>query len=153
MQRFLIALLLCVGFVSIGTNAEAQFVKNVSGYLLPGRTDIFFPRVPGNTALDTIYQISGNYNVSGTLIIQEAAEVRFLPNSRIMDSSGGKIIANGFAVLQRRIIFRGQPVNSASVEWGHFLILPAWRLPHCRRARPPDRRSPSPAASTPPSPR
>jgi predicted outer membrane repeat protein len=41
-----------------------------------------------------------------------------------VDSAGGKIIANGFCGLNRRILFRGLPVNSNSFEWGHFDILP-----------------------------
>ncbi|MEO6939809.1 MAG: FlgD immunoglobulin-like domain containing protein [Candidatus Kapaibacterium sp.] len=124
MQRFLIALLLCLGLVSLAGNAEAQYTKVVSGYLTPGQTNVFYPRVPGNTALDTIYIISGSYSVSGTLSIQQGAEIRFLPNSRIVDSAGGKIIANGFAGLAKQITFRGQPVNANSIEWGHFLVLP-----------------------------
>jgi hypothetical protein len=106
MQRFLIALLLCLGLVSLAGNAEAQYTKVVSGYLTPGQTNVFYPRVPGNTALDTIYIISGSYSVSGTLSIQQGAEIRFLPNSRIVDSAGGKIIANGFAGLAKQITFR-----------------------------------------------
>lgn len=124
MQRFLIALLLCLGLVTSASQVQAQFLKEVSGYLPAGREMVFFSRVPGNTQLDTIYRISGSFNISGRLVIQEGAEVQFLPNSRILDSAGGKIIANGFTGLNRRIIFRGQPVNQNSVEWGHFLVLP-----------------------------
>jgi hypothetical protein len=124
MQRFLIALLLCLGLVSASSQVQAQFLKEVSGYLPAGREMVFHSRVPGNTQLDTIYRISGSFNISGRLVIQEGAEVQFLPNSRILDSTGGKIIANGFTGLNRRIIFRGQPVNQNSVEWGHFLVLP-----------------------------
>jgi predicted outer membrane repeat protein len=124
MQRFLIALLLCLGLVTAASEVQAQFLVQVSGYLPAGRTRVFASRVPGNTQLDTIYQISGTYSVAGRLVVQEGAEVQFLPNSRIMDSTGGKIIANGFTGLNRRIVFRGQHVNQNSVEWGHFLILP-----------------------------
>lgn len=124
MQRFLIAMLLCLGLVSLAGSAEAQYVKQVSGYLTPGKTMTFFSRTPSNTATDTIYQISGTFSVSGTLNIQEGAEVWFLPNGRVIDSAGGVISADGFTGLQRRIVFRGQPVNNLSTEWGHFLILP-----------------------------
>jgi len=124
MQRFLIALLLCLGLSSIAANADAQIIKDVAGYLLPGQTNVFYSRVPGNTASDTIYRISGVYSVSGTLIIQEGAEVDFMPNARVVDSTNGKIIANGFTGLQRRILFRAGPVDANSFEWGHFLILP-----------------------------
>jgi predicted outer membrane repeat protein len=124
MQRFLIAFFLCLGFVSLAGNAQAQFVKYVTGYLLPTQTNVFYPRDLSNSSTDTIYVISGVYSISGRLEIREGAEVRFLPNSRIVDSTGGKIIANGFTGLQRRIYLHGMPVNSNSVEWGHILVLP-----------------------------
>lgn len=124
MQRFLIALLLCLGLVTIASESQAQYLVDISGYLPAGRTRVLSSRVPGNTQLDTIYRISGTYSVAGRLVIQEGAEVQFLPNGRIVDSTGGKIIANGFTGLNRRIVFRGQHVNPNSVEWGHFLVLP-----------------------------
>src|SRR5581483_11994755 len=105
--RFLIALMLCLGLVALtGKQVQAQALVVKSGYLLPGRTDTLHARVPNNAAQDTIYRISGTYSISGTLVIQEGAEVEFLPNSRIIDSSGGKIIANGYkaGTLQRRIL-------------------------------------------------
>lgn len=124
MHRFLIALLLCLGLGSLASSADAQWVKVVSGYLPAGQTMVLFPRDFNNSANDTIYQISGSFNISGRLVVREGAEVQFLPNSRIVDSTGGKIIANGCADQNRRILFRGMPVNANSVEWGHFLILP-----------------------------
>jgi hypothetical protein len=124
MHRFLIALLLCLGLGSLASTADAQWVKVVSGYLPAGQTMVLYPRDFNNSANDTIYQISGSFNITGTLIVREGAEVQFLPNSRIVDSTGGKIIANGCSGLNRRILFRGMKVNANSVEWGHFLILP-----------------------------
>ncbi|MEP6754289.1 MAG: hypothetical protein ABJA67_02220, partial [Chthonomonadales bacterium] len=124
MHRFLIATLLCLGLVALAGRTEAQYIKVIAGYLPAGQSNTFYPRVPNNSALDTLYRIGGTYSVAGTLNIMEGAEVEFMPNSRIVDSSGGQIIANGFAGLQRRILFRGQFVNSSSIEWGHFLILP-----------------------------
>jgi len=124
-RGLLVALLLAAGFLL--ANNESGFAapnQRVSGYLLPGQTKIFYPRVPNNTAQDTIYEISGTYSISGTLIIMEGAQVHFDPNSRIIDSAGGQIIANGFSGLNRRILFRGVPFNANSFEWGHFLILP-----------------------------
>jgi len=56
--------------------------------------------------------------------------VWFNSDSRIIDSTGGKIIANGYATIpdsqnfDRRIIFRGHPEGDSSFEWGHFIILP-----------------------------
>lgn len=124
MQRFFIALLLCLGLVTTASEVQAQFLVEISGYLPAGRTRVLHSRVPNNSQLDTIYRVSGTLSIAGRLVIQEGAEVQFLPNGRVVDSTGGKIIANGFTGLQRRIIFRGQPVNANSVEWGHFLILP-----------------------------
>ncbi|MBS1904199.1 MAG: T9SS type A sorting domain-containing protein [Bacteroidetes bacterium] len=111
-------------FLGILQDAKAQRIVDVSGYLTSGQTRTFYSRTPGNSNTDTIYRISGNYSISGKLIIQEGAEVHFLPGGRIMDSVGGKIVANGFSGLQRRIQFRGFNVNGNSYEWGHILVLP-----------------------------
>lgn len=46
---------------------------------------------------DTLYRISGNYVIAGTLIIEPGTRVEFLPNGRIIDSTGGRIIADGRA--------------------------------------------------------
>jgi predicted outer membrane repeat protein len=124
MNRFLIALLACLGLFGLSNRTEAQYLKIVGGYLPAGQTNVFHSRVPANSAQDTIYEISGDYDISGTLTVMEGAEVWFLPNSRIVDSTCGKIIANGFTGLNRRIEFRGIPINANSFEWGHFLVLP-----------------------------
>ncbi|MFI5264885.1 MAG: hypothetical protein ACHQM6_10260, partial [Candidatus Kapaibacterium sp.] len=65
MQRFLIALFISLGFLGIAQESKAQWIQDVSGYLLPGKTKIFYARTPGNSQTDTIYRISGYYNVSG----------------------------------------------------------------------------------------
>ena len=44
---------------------------------------------------DTLYQVAGHYQVAGFLIIEPGTTVEFLPNSRLIDSVGGKIIADG----------------------------------------------------------
>jgi predicted outer membrane repeat protein len=44
-----------------------------------------------------IYYITGSYTVAGTLIIEPGTEIYFLSDSRIVDSCGGRIIADGFA--------------------------------------------------------
>lgn len=129
MQRFLIALFISLVFVGVAQESKAQYLVDVSGYLLPGVTRTFYSRTPANTQTDTIYRISGNYSISGKLIIQPGAEVHFLPGGRIVDSAGGKIIANGFDrsnpnILQSRIQIRGFNVNSRSYEWGHIVVLP-----------------------------
>ena len=135
MQRFLIALFISLGFLGIAQESKAQYIVDVSGYLLPTQTRTFYARTPNNSQTDTIYRISGYYNVSGRLIIQPGAEVHFLTDSRILDSTGGRIIANGFdrssvnpftgaTVLPNRIQMRGINVNNNSYEWGHIVILP-----------------------------
>src|SRR5579883_795436 len=124
MHRYLTALIVLLGLAAFVGQTQAQTLQPVSGYLSAGKTKVFFPRTPGNSATDTIYEIAGNYDVAGTLQIMEGAEVWFLPNSRIIDSTGGKIIANGFTGFNRRILFRGMPISDTSHEWGHFLILP-----------------------------
>jgi predicted outer membrane repeat protein len=130
MRRCLAALLVLLGFMASTGQVNAQYIKRVSGYINPGVTWYFYPRVPNNSARDTIYQISGDLHVSGKLLIANGAEVWFLDNSRIVDSTGGKIIANGYATIpgliasDSIILFRGSPEGDTSFEWGHFVILP-----------------------------
>ena len=109
---------------------HAQNIVRVTGYIQPGQTRYFYPRVPNNSALDTIYYISGDVHVAGKLQISEGAEVWFLDNSRLIDSAGGKIIANGYAPLPgmpnvpHEITFRGAREGDTAYEWGHIVILP-----------------------------
>ncbi len=124
MQRLLIALLFSFVFLGIIQESKAQRIVDVSGYLLPGQTRTFYSRTPNNSQTDTIYRISGNYSISGKLIVQEGAEVHIIQGGRIVDSVGGKIIANGFTGLRRRIQFRGVNINNNSYEWGHIVVLP-----------------------------
>lgn len=44
---------------------------------------------------DTLYRISGKYVIAGTLIIEPGTTVEFFPNSQLIDSVGGRIIADG----------------------------------------------------------
>lgn len=90
MQRSLKALLLLVAFILVGQAAVAQLAKPVrivSGRLPQGTLRVF--------TKDTLYQISGAYFVSGQLVIEPGTTVEFLPNGRLIDSVGGKIIADG----------------------------------------------------------
>ena len=130
MYRCLIALVVLMGFMASSGQVRAQQIKRISGYINPGVTWYFYPRVPNNSALDTIYQIAGDLHIGGKLQIAEGAEVWFLSDSRIIDSTGGKIVANGYSTLpgltnfDRRILFRGAPEGDSSFEWGHILIMP-----------------------------
>lgn len=87
MQRLLKALLLLVAFVTVCEVALAQPVVLVTGRLPQGTLRVF--------TRDTIYRVSGHLVVSGTLLIEPGTTVEFLPNGRLVDSVGGKIIADG----------------------------------------------------------
>lgn len=89
MRRFLKALLLLVMSAVVGQAAFAQVkpIVQVAGRL--GQTEL---RV---FTKDKLYQIAGDYHVSGILIIEPGTTVEFLPDGRLIDSVGGKIIADG----------------------------------------------------------
>lgn len=46
---------------------------------------------------DTVYIIDRDYVIAGTLLIEPGTTVKFYPNGRIIDSTGGRIIADGLA--------------------------------------------------------
>lgn len=46
---------------------------------------------------DTVYQVHKQLNIHGTLIVEPGTLVNFAPNSRIIVSRGGRLIADGFA--------------------------------------------------------
>jgi photosystem II stability/assembly factor-like uncharacterized protein len=46
---------------------------------------------------DTSYIISGDCVVGGTLIIEPGTDIYFYPNGRLIDSVGGRILADGYA--------------------------------------------------------
>ena len=49
MQRFLIAFFTTLVLLGIAQESKAQFVVQVSGYLLPGQTRVFHYRTPNNS--------------------------------------------------------------------------------------------------------
>ncbi|NQW30577.1 MAG: T9SS type A sorting domain-containing protein [Ignavibacteria bacterium] len=67
----------------------AQDYVSVRGSLPPGSVRVF--------VRDTVYRISGTYAIGGTLIIEPGTRIEFLPNGRLIDSTGGRIIADGRA--------------------------------------------------------
>ncbi len=89
MQRLLKALLLSVAFVLVGQSAFAQALPIVQ---VSGRLPQTGLRV---LTKDTLYQVAGDYHVSGILLIEPGTTVEFLPNGRLIDSVGGRIIADG----------------------------------------------------------
>jgi predicted outer membrane repeat protein len=89
MHRLVKALLLLGAFLLIGESALAQALTIVTkgGRLPQGQIEVF--------TKDKLYQISGAYYIAGTLIIEPGTTVEFLPNGRLIDSVGGRIIADG----------------------------------------------------------
>ncbi len=92
MQRLIrlsfLAVLLCV--LGFGQAMAQKPQAYVSGRIAPGDVRLF--------QKDTVYVIDKNYVVGGSLIIEPGTTVYFYPNSRLIDSVGGRIIADGEAV-------------------------------------------------------
>lgn len=89
MQRLLKTLLLSAAFVLVGQSVLAQTlpIVQVSGRVSQTGLRVF--------TKDTLYQIAGDYHVAGILLIEPGTTVEFLPNGRLIDSVGGRIIADG----------------------------------------------------------
>ncbi len=87
MKRWL-HLVALVGILAAGVSRAQLPVVEVSGRLGPNEVRIFLK--------DTLYRISGTYMIAGTLIIEPGTIVEFLPNGRLIDSVGGRIIADGY---------------------------------------------------------
>lgn len=81
-------LMVLLGVLSFGT-ILAQKQVFVSGRIAPGDVRIFVK--------DSVYIIDRDYVIGGTLIIEPSTTVYFYPNGRIIDSTGGRIIADGYA--------------------------------------------------------
>ncbi|MBU3700297.1 MAG: hypothetical protein FGM33_09890, partial [Candidatus Kapabacteria bacterium] len=88
MQRWFRLSSLLLALTAVFNVAHAGFVE-VRGSLPPGGVRIF--------VRDSVYRISGSYTIGGTLIIEPGTRVEFLPNGRLIDSTGGRIIADGRA--------------------------------------------------------
>lgn len=71
--------------IALGQSPKVQ----VSGKLAPGDVRVFVK--------DTIYEINRAYVIGGTLIIEPGTQIEFSPNGRLIDSTGGRILADGFA--------------------------------------------------------
>jgi len=80
-------LMVFLGILSFGTALSQQVY--VSGRIAPEDVRIFVK--------DSVYIIDRDYVVSGTLIIEPGTTVYFYPQGRIIDSTGGRIIADGYA--------------------------------------------------------
>ena len=85
---FLSVMLLTLGLISArgqSTRPEAP----VSGRIAQNEVRIF--------SKDTIYKVGYQLVIAGTLIIEPGTTVKFAPNGRIVDSTGGRLIADAYA--------------------------------------------------------
>ena len=90
MQRLIrLCVLMAFAFILSSSSGYAQKTVKISGRIAPGDVRIFVK--------DSIYTIEREYVVGGTLIIEPGTVVYFHPNGRLIDSTGGRIIADGFA--------------------------------------------------------
>src|SRR5688500_17248865 len=80
MHRLLKTVLLVMTFALLGSEAFGQSIPivQVSGRLPQGNLRVF--------AKDTLYQVTGHYTVSGTLLIEPGTTVEFIAHSRLIDS-------------------------------------------------------------------
>ena len=87
MQRWFRLSTLIIAFALCVSTGFAQKPRvQVAGRIAPNEVRIFLQ--------DSVYQISGTYTVAGTLIIEPGTEVIFFDNGRLIDSVGGRIIAD-----------------------------------------------------------
>lgn len=90
MQRLIrLCVLMAFAFILTSSSGFAQIQVKISGRIAPGNVRIF--------TKDSTYLIEREYVVGGTLIIEPGTKVYFHPNGRLIDSTGGRIIADGFA--------------------------------------------------------
>ena len=105
---------LALAAISVLPDASAQTtvgVVQVSGRLPKNALRVF--------STDTLYQMSGLYIIDSgaALVIAPGTTVQFLPNSRIVDSTGGKIIADGLP----DIAWNPQAYPTGSQTWYSIL--------------------------------
>jgi len=85
---FRLGLILLVSVLSVVQIVHAQVpTLDVSGRINSTDVRVF--------TKDTVYRISGSLTVAGTLLIEPGTRIEFFPNGRLIDSVGGRIIADG----------------------------------------------------------
>lgn len=92
MKRFIRLFLFVAIAAMFGYNlevAQAQPQAYVSGRIAPGDVRIF--------SKDSTYIFNNQYIVAGTLIIEPGTRILFNPQGKLVDSVGGRIIADGSA--------------------------------------------------------
>ncbi|HPP40456.1 MAG TPA: hypothetical protein PK498_09210, partial [Candidatus Kapabacteria bacterium] len=114
MQRFFrmsfLAALLCI---FLGVEGYAQLpTAYASGSIAPGEVRVF--------QRDSIYVINKKLVVGGTLIIEPGTTVKFLDNGCLIDSTGGRIIADGFARITYDQTAVPDPVTTYPADQGGF---------------------------------
>lgn len=91
MQRLFRMSLLVVlfGILAMSEGFAQKPQVYVSGRVAPGEVRVFLK--------DSVYIVHRDYMIGGTLIIEPGTKVLFHPNGRLIDSTGGRIIADGSA--------------------------------------------------------
>jgi len=119
-RLFRFSILLLILGVLTAAESYAQPQAFVSGRVSPGDVRVFVK--------DSAYVIDRDYVIGGTLIIEPGTTVYFYPNGRIIDSTGGRIIADGFASANYTAnpgglnpIAPGSPYNDGYADPGYFL--------------------------------
>ncbi len=91
LRLFRLSILLAFfGILAAGENI-AQTPVYMAGRIAPGEVRILVNNP------DSLYYINRQVVVAGTMIIEPGTKVYFFPNGRLIDSTGGRIIADGFA--------------------------------------------------------
>lgn len=83
-----LSVMFCVLGLSVGRAADKPEVL-VGGRVASDEVRVF--------TKDSVYKIYNRYVIAGTLIIEPGTLVKFAPNGRLIDSTGGRIIADGSA--------------------------------------------------------
>ncbi len=81
---------LLLAFVINCVVSEAQPLQILSGTLPAGDVRVL--------VRDSLYRINGRYTVAGTLVVEPGTTVEFVANGQLIDSVGGRIIADGRAI-------------------------------------------------------
>ena len=91
MRRLFRMSFLAVMFCVLGINVQAQNKPEVlvGGRVAPGDVRVFVK--------DSVYKIQQSLVIGGTLIIEPGTTLKFSSNGRIIDSTGGRLIADGYA--------------------------------------------------------
>ena len=79
-------LLLAIMLMAGASYAQKPRVQ-VSGRIAANHVRVF--------TKDSVYEVSGTYMIAGTLLIEPGTEVVFLDNGRLIDSVGGRLLADG----------------------------------------------------------